>query len=101
MVGQHATRVDGADNHRPRAGGGGGGRIHFRQAGIGLAAGQPPLTDAPLAAPVDDAEAGLCGQRVWDISQKQEVRIFEFHRSEPGLGGNTAHAPLDASCAKH
>jgi len=64
---------------------------------------EPPRSVAERIADVyvDDAEAGLCGQRVWDISQKQEVRIFEFHRSEPGVGGNTAHAPLDASCAKH
>ena len=67
---QNAAGVDGADDHRaaPAAA---PGRRHVGEAGIGLAAGQAQLSDAPLAPPVDDAVGGLGGERVGTSPRKR------------------------------
>jgi hypothetical protein len=78
MIGQYAAGIDRTDHQRLGALVRTLGNAHVRQAGIGLAALQANLANAPVRAPVDDADGGLGREGVRNITEKKQIGFLQF-----------------------
>ena len=87
VIGQHAAGIGDANHHGLRPLGGRIGDADVGQTGIGLAALQPQLTDAPLRPPVDDALRGLGSQLVVDVAEEKQVGLCNIHVASRHCGG--------------
>ena len=87
MVRQYAACIHNADHKCACACGGRFIDCHICQTGVGLAAVEAHLTDAPVRAPVDNTLCGLGRQLVMNITEKQEVGALDFHVSHSSVNG--------------
>src|SRR5208282_6563020 len=79
MTGQNAAGIHDPHDQSPRALRCGFLNTQLGNVQIGLASGQPKLPQTPLAAPINDALRGFCGELVGGVSEKEKVRSADLH----------------------
>ena len=89
--GQLAADGGDADDDGAGAGGIGGGGVEIGQAEIDRARGQPPLAGDVIGDPVAQAAGGFRSQQVVDITDEQQIGLFEDGQRQFRLG---VHLPI-------